>query len=548
MKSYILFGLKEIRGIFPFQQFKFPFLVVFYTLFFSHGYVQAQDHFTISGRVVNSQTGKPVEFATVCVLNQSVGVITNDMGEFTFKLPLKYQGGDLCVSSIGFKNYTRRIQEIIGYSTSCRIELTPNVYKLKEIAVLAKRKRMAPEQIVEKAIDAIPDNYSNQSFLLKGYYRDYLKNQGEYINLLEAALEIEDQGFGKRDFETTRYKLLQTRIDDDYDYDRTKYLEYDNKLGKFIPGVVLQSFGGNELSVLRAHDPVRNANRFSFSFINCLKDDFLNNHLFTVDSVTVVNDQYVYCIGFEYQNDLGEPVRFLSASIGDYIPQKGKIEKYNIRGKIYISASNYSILKIVYTNYFKNRNKRKGKIYEMIVEYKEYKKKMYLNYLSFSNYFEMRDYSNDFYFRIEDAVYKDDLKQLVLKFNNKIDQSSALKNRNYKVRYKGKRIPIEKIRLEDSKTVILHFDYFQTMKHDKYFTFDVSHLVDVKGNEINRLKTVPMYQFRELFVNEVKLRDFNPISYHSSNSKIRPLYLQKKADNHSFWDSYNYVRNQPLQK
>ena len=131
--------------------------------------------------------------------------------------------------------------------------------------------------------------------------------------------------------------------------------------------------GGNELNILRSHDPIRNYNRFSMSFINNFSKWFVKNHLLKIDSISIFDGKSIYCISFN-----------TGYRIADYIQ-----DIYRVSGNIIIRSDNQSIIKMTYT-LFANTEEGELKLYEMKVEYKEYHKKMYLNYLLFENYFETK--------------------------------------------------------------------------------------------------------------------------------------------------------------
>lgn len=526
---------------------KLPFIIL--VLIFSQ-FSSAQDFISVSGKVIDSQTNRPIFLATISICDNPIGVTTNENGEFTFNIPNRFKNSDFCISCMGYVSIIKPLKDYENESKIYYFNLKPNIIDIDEVEIFSKRKRIHPKAIVEKAIDLISKNYPQKSFLLLGYYRDYLKHNAKYINLLEIALELEDKGFSVPDFENSKIKVLQTRFNSDYDYDKSKNISYDNDLMKYIPGARLTSFGGNELSILRAHDPVRNFNRFSFSFADVFTEDFIKKHYFFLDSVTLSGDQYIYCINFSYINKSVRSSDYSSFGSGHYYTE-GKVKIHDIKGKIFISADNYSIKKIIYTNFF-NDNEHHGKIYEFIVEYKEYRDKMYLNYLSFSNYFEIQDLSKTSYFKLDSAIFNKDTEKLELYFNNKIDITSSLKIKNFKVWFDNLKIKINGISNKDSNTMLLDLQKFiipdDYDNDDNRFSIKVRKVFDTNGNEAGKINTISMYQFRELFINEIKTENFKHISSKEAISKTTPLFYFKKDDKPKFWDTYNFTRNKSLLK
>ncbi len=459
-----------------------------------------------------------------------------------------YKDSILCVSYIGYKTIKKPLLSFSAHKKFYSFELIPNITSIDEVKVFAKRKRIRPKQIVEKAIKLIAKNYSNKPFLLQGYYRDYLKHYDDYKNLLEVALRIEDFGFDSHDFENSKVEILQTRFNNEYSYDKTKNECYDNDIMKSIPGYIIAPLGGNELSILRAHNPIRNYKRFSFSFADKFSEDFVTNHDFFLDSVTLLNSEYIYCIDFTYKNETVTPSIYSDSQSGNrfYVQREAKIK--DIKGKIYISANNYSIKKIIYTNYF-NDDANKGKIYEFVVEYKDFKNKMYLNYLSFSNYFEMPDLSSSYYFKLDSAIYNTQTNKLELHFNNKINPESVRNLNKFNVNFFETKIKVKSSELVDGNKIFLDLDFELPYKikdvRDK-FNVRVRRISDINGNEIGRTNSTPMYQFREFFVNDVKTKHYKAIKYEKACSKTTPLFYYKNDKNPEFWKTYNFIRNKSL--
>lgn len=522
-------------------------IVVTLFLVFCSTNTLAQNNLAVSGKITDKQTGEPVAFATVSILRQSIGIVTNEYGEFMFYIPKKYASDTISFSSMGYERLLMPVKDFTNKLVSYQISLIPKLYSLDEFEVLAKKKkRLRTKEIIRRAIKNIVTNYPNEPFVLHGYFRDYLKDKGEYINLLEAAIKIEDMGFPIKDFENTKLQILQTRFSPEYEYDQTRNVNFDNE-NKYIPDAYITPFGGNELSTLRVHDPIRNSDRFSFSFIDIFEKKFIQNHNFHLDSVTMYNDQYVYCINFSkkkfyntaytYQSGYGRP-EFQVVN-----------EDYRVVGTIYISTDDFAIHKITYTNYYEH-DKIQDYLYNFIVEYKKYQEKMYLNYLSFSNYFEMIDYDDSSNFKMDTAEFHPRQELIVINFNHNINPTS-LKWATYSIKINNKKIKIEGMRIEDRNKLIFKVSSKGLSPRDyssESAKITITKLADVSGNIIDEIKTISMYQYREFFVNKIEINDFSPIPYNNTMPKRIPLYLLKKDDDPSFWDTYNIVRSKTLLK
>ena len=91
--------------------------------------------------------------------------------------------------------------------------------------------------------------------------------------------------------------LYFKRVNQEFPFDSSLLVPYDN-VTKLIPESFMPISLNNELLILRAHDPIRNYNRFSFAFVNILKSDFIGNHIFSPPKLTYQDSKPYYYITF----------------------------------------------------------------------------------------------------------------------------------------------------------------------------------------------------------------------------------------------------------
>lgn len=237
----------------------------------------------IEGRLLDAKTNEPIVFASIRLKGRALGVITNKDG--SFRIPTKYKeyGEILEFSSMGYQ--TKEIPiDALEQDKLNLIVLDPGVIGLKEAIVEGKdksRRRLGATEIVKRAIRAIPSNYPRRLHAVIGYYRDYQLKKEEYVNLNEAILEVVDSGFDRNDHATTKVRLYNYRSNDDFERDREGSFKYDyNNYTKYIDKAFLFNYGGNEFSILRIHDAIRNHAINSYDFVNVMDRDFISNHFF----------------------------------------------------------------------------------------------------------------------------------------------------------------------------------------------------------------------------------------------------------------------------
>jgi len=481
---------------------------------------RAQQSEFIYGKIIDAETKEPVSFATIRIQNKAIGVISNEDGGFAIPLKFKEIGERLEINSMGFREQKILISELTSEQINI-IMLFPKAIELQEVIVTnAKKKRLTASMIVKKAIAAIPDNYPQFSFSTVGYYRDYQKKENQYINLNEAILGVFDEGFDKSDNETTAIRIYDYRENIDFKRDTIALKPYNYKNGlKVIDNAFLWNYGGNEFTILRIHDALRNYDIDSYSFVHRLKYDFIKNHNFFKGAETYLGNELLYAI------------RFTKRDV-----------HYSAFGTLYISQRDFAIYKMEYALYDNIVSYSKGEInkyptigqllFEVITEYQRVPEKMFLNYISFNNSFRLREPPK---FSVEELIIDEKKLCFVVAFNKEPEKQSAVIKKNYSFKFKGKKIRLKEIIMDNKRTYIYpsfstvdeSLSFFKELnsyrnKDDmidpKVFSFDVKKIKDEEGNEINSRTYVNYNQFREFFVQQVKPNVTGPAD---------SLYMQK---------------------
>jgi len=329
--------------------------------------VGAQNKIDFKGRILDCETNEPLSFVSIGIPRSGTGVISNEYGEFNYHVPENFEYEKIQISLLGYKKVFINASELKS-GDLITIRLVPEIQMLNEVTVWVT----PAVDIVSKAIRNIRKNYPRGKTLLYGYYRDYISpiDTKTYKNLTEAALIIEDKGFNTNDFYKTKVKLEQLRYNPGFEIDSTFNQAYGGK-NKYIPNTDLTA--ANEFFILRAHNPIRNHNHRTFSFVDIFDEDFVLNHSFQYESIIQVDSAKVFCINFEKDINVRNPP-----------------SEYLVKGQIFIHSQTFAILKFTYTITC-NTPTYAGKFFDLKLEYKKMNDKYYLNYLSLVNYFEFNN-------------------------------------------------------------------------------------------------------------------------------------------------------------
>jgi hypothetical protein len=90
---------------------------------------------------------------------------------------------------------------------------------------------------------------------------------------------------------------------------------------------------------------------------------------------------------------------------------------------------------------------------------------------------------------------------MVFRFNRKIDHVSAAMKENYDIMYNGKKLKIASILVKDSLIYLKLQNLIVPGRNDSIL-FKLGNIKDADGNIVNKRKSLELYQYRELFVQE----------------------------------------------
>ncbi len=466
-------------------------LLIFLIITFNTNVVFPQAKEYINGKIINSNDNNPVPFASVRLKKNQLGVYANADGDFRIVNNPAFRTDSIVITCIGYRRISIAYDDLKRTDINI-IRLSQAVYGLEEVKIVAKRRIPGPAVLIERAIRRIARNYPVRPFSYIAYYRDYQKEEGNYINMNEAIVQGLDDGF-KSLSTHNKYRLLDFRKNNEFPrLNISPYYNLDhdydlNNGSKFIPNATLGDQNGNELFILMVHDAIRNNSVRSFSFADFFAVDFLKNHSFSDPIPVYDNNLLLYRINFRGRKLV-----------------TGK--NITVSGAIYIQPDDYSIYKLEYSCFY-NKEDEKKEMFNIDIEYGRdpaVDSLMCLKYISFNNIFNIVDTADNNYFRILKSYWNPSpysKSTLVVELNHKVDPVSAARKINYDIRIRNKPKSIKSIHATGNKLLIKLRDK-NVNKMAQKCTVSISDIRDTDGNILDHRKTLEMYQYRELFVEE----------------------------------------------
>ena len=155
--------------------------------FISYLYSQesSKNYVTVSGRIQDAATGKPLPYSTVFLLKTTISNISNADGYFTLKIPAEFTNDSIRASYIGYSGKNYAVSELL-YTKKAVIRLHVSTLNLKPTYV-------RPEEAVtifQMAYNRIKQNYPEKPTGITAFYRETIKRGNQYIILNEAILDI----------------------------------------------------------------------------------------------------------------------------------------------------------------------------------------------------------------------------------------------------------------------------------------------------------------------------------------------------------------------
>ena len=167
--------------------------------------VQAQNiFFTIRGVLSDRQTEESIIFASVHILNTSIGTVTNQDGGFQLNIPDSLQNLTVRFSHIGFES--REIELSLLKDRFVDVNLEPKVFPLQEVVVSA----VNPVQALKDMFDNRAVNYASEPAYLMSFYREGIDHNDRNIDLTESVLLVYKTGYQKR-ADNDQVKLIKKR-------------------------------------------------------------------------------------------------------------------------------------------------------------------------------------------------------------------------------------------------------------------------------------------------------------------------------------------------
>lgn len=154
--------------------------------FFQEDDIQEESNFNLyKGEVYDSDSKKPLVFASLMVEKSNISTITNTEGEFSLKVPSDMVDANVVIAFLGYKTKTITLKELSNGNN--RIAMDISVTELSEINISVPKNA---EELVRATLKKKGENYFDDPTLMTAFYRETIKKRRKNVSLSEAVVNI----------------------------------------------------------------------------------------------------------------------------------------------------------------------------------------------------------------------------------------------------------------------------------------------------------------------------------------------------------------------
>ncbi len=267
----------------------------------------------LEGTIIDSETKIPVPFASVGIVGSSKGTSSNLNGQFSISVT---DSDSLKISCIGYESLI-----VCSTMTSELIELQPIITQLSEIVILDKP--INARRVLRKALARIKENYTDQPFMQKFFYRHYCKDDSAYGRLIEASVDVwKNQG----------YRSLQKAAGDKEEIRITQLRRSLDKTTMARGHEPISISNILQADIVGYQTTDRHKHLSFYTDVSNLITDF-DKYSFTCKAITYFDGLEVYEINYTYRKD-----SVLTTS-GKYL------ELTQVTGSLFVTTDTYAFVK-----------------------------------------------------------------------------------------------------------------------------------------------------------------------------------------------------------
>jgi len=158
----------------------------------------------IKGHIYDNKNRTAIPFATIGIVEENIGTITNNDGFFSLKIPASLIGTSLVVSHLGYMSQCIPVQLLNEQQVD--IYLDRRIISIQEVII----RYIDPNLLIEKAMEQRKVNYAVDPAYLTTFYREGVRKNNKYISYSEAVFKLYKSPYDVGEH-SDQVKLLKSR-------------------------------------------------------------------------------------------------------------------------------------------------------------------------------------------------------------------------------------------------------------------------------------------------------------------------------------------------
>ena len=251
----------------------------------------ALTHITLEGAVKERESGDPIAYCAVNVVENGIGTVTNQNGQFLLKIPDSLKNAYIHFSHLGYE--AQFVPAGLLAENKADVFLDTRFIPIEAVII----RLVNPQKLIRDMLEARAGNYSDRPHYLTTFYREGVDFKRGFANLTEAVFHVFKPGYGS--LLSDQVKMMKMRT-------ISNQLLTDTVVMKMKAGV-------NACLVL---DIIKNLPDFLI-----LNDE--NMYHYTKIAMTVTNERLAHVVAFEQKPGIRGPL---------------------YKGELYIDEENFALL------------------------------------------------------------------------------------------------------------------------------------------------------------------------------------------------------------
>ncbi len=159
---------------------------------------------TLEGTVKDKETGEPIPYCAVGIVEAGIGTITNQNGQFQLKLPDSLQHTYIHFSHIGYES--QFLPTLLFIDRKADVYLNTRFIPLEAVII----RLVNPQKLIKDMLANRLLNYADEPYYLTTFYREGGDRKRGLVNLTEAVFRIYKTGFSSTSADQVKMVKMRT--------------------------------------------------------------------------------------------------------------------------------------------------------------------------------------------------------------------------------------------------------------------------------------------------------------------------------------------------